>query len=74
MYTERDQYKLKIGMLKYKLRSTDYQAIKFAEGEISLEEYAPVRDQRRAWRAEINAIEAQIKALEFAAKASRKEE
>lgn len=74
MSTERDQYKFKIGILKHKLRCTDYQAIKFAEGEISLEEYAPVRDQRRAWRAEINAIEAHLKALKFAAIASSKEE
>lgn len=49
--------------LKRNLEATDYQAIKFAEGELSEEEYAPVREQRRAWRAEINVLEAEIAEL-----------
>ncbi len=52
-----------IGALKSKLQSTDYKAIKYAEGELSAEEYAETLAQRRAWRAEINALEAEIKAI-----------
>ena len=46
--------------LKRLLASTDYQAIKYSEGEITFEDYAPIREQRKAWRAEINALEAEI--------------
>lgn len=47
----------KIAQLKQKLESTDYQAIKYAEGWMTEEEYAPIKDQRQAWRNEINALE-----------------
>ena len=47
----------KIAELKTNLRKTDYKAIKFAEWEITNEEYAPIREQRRAWRLEINELE-----------------
>lgn len=46
--------------LKRKLASTDYQAIKYAEGAISEEEYAPIKVQRHAWRDEINESESQL--------------
>lgn len=46
--------------LKQKLAQTDYQAIKYAEGELPYSEYEPVRKQRREWRAEINRLEAQL--------------
>lgn len=49
-----------IGRLRYNLAKTDYQAIKFAEGELTAEEYAETREKRRAWRAEINALQAEI--------------
>lgn len=49
--------------LKQNLVKTDYQAIKYAEGEMSIAEYATVREQRKAWRAEINALEAEIAEL-----------
>ena len=49
--------------LKTNLRRTDYQAIKYAEGEISESDYKPILEQRRAWRAEINAIEAEVSTL-----------
>lgn len=39
------------------LRRTDYQAIKFLEGEMTEEEYLPIRDNRRFWREQINALE-----------------
>lgn len=47
--------------LKWKLHETDYQAIKFAEGELTAEEYAPIKEQRKQWRAEINKLEEQLK-------------
>lgn len=42
---------------KKKLFDTDYQAIKFAEGELSAEEYEETKQQRRQWREEINKLE-----------------
>lgn len=51
---------MKIQELKINLTQTDYQAIKFAEGEISAEEFAPIKEQRKAWRAEINELEKQL--------------
>lgn len=51
---------LRITELKDKLSSTDYQAIKFAEGQISAEDYEPIKLQRQAWRNEINELEKQI--------------
>ena len=46
--------------LKRKLSDTDYQAIKYAEGQISEEEYAPIKQQRQAWRDRINELEASL--------------
>ncbi len=48
----------KIAYYKKRLADTDYQAIKYAEGEISAEEYAPIKAKRAEWRAEINKLEA----------------
>lgn len=39
------------------LKNTDYKAIKFAEGEMSSEDYAPTRLARAAARERINEIE-----------------
>lgn len=55
---------IEIRFLKERLAKTDYQAIKLAEGELSAEEYEPLREKRRAWRARINELEALIKATE----------
>lgn len=49
----------RIAELKSLLASTDYQAIKFAEGALSAEEYADMKAQRQAWRDEINSLEAE---------------
>lgn len=54
---------IRIRNLKSNLCATDYKAIKYAEGELSAEEYAETRKQRRAWRAEINALEEEINAI-----------
>ena len=48
---------IQIDVLKNNLRKTDYQAIKFAEGQITEEEFAPIRTQRQLWRDEINRLE-----------------
>lgn len=51
---------LKIQELKRKLASTDYQAIKFAEGLIGQEEYDDIKAQRQSWRDEINILESHL--------------
>ena len=51
----------RISELKQKLQETDYKAIKYAEGELSVEEYAETKAQRRAWREEINKLEEELK-------------
>lgn len=51
----------RISELKQKLQDTDYKAIKYAEGELSVEEYAETKAQRRAWREEINRLEEELK-------------
>ena len=48
---------IRIAELKANLSTTDYQAIKYAEGWISEEDYAPIKAQRQAWRNEINELE-----------------
>ena len=49
--------------IKAELIKTDYLAIKYAEGELTGTEYATTQAKRRAWRAEINALETEIAAL-----------
>ena len=51
----------RISELKQKLQETDYKAIKYSEGELSAEEYAETKAQRRAWREEINKLEEELK-------------
>ncbi len=58
--SERDLAEVRIYELKSLLSESDYKAIKFAEGELSAEEYEPIKQQRRAWREEINLLEKQI--------------
>lgn len=54
----KDEYRLEIQQLKKALSDTDYKAIKYAEGQISEEEYAPIRLQRQSYRDRINELEA----------------
>ena len=49
-----------IAELKAQLASTDYKAIKYAEGWITEEEYAPIRAERQALRDKINELEGGI--------------
>lgn len=50
----------RIAELKSKLSKTDYQAIKYAEGQLTEEEYAPIKAQRQLWRDEINQLELEV--------------
>ena len=60
-YESSPEYKLQqIMELKAQLLATDYKAIKFAEGWITQEEYAPIRAERQAIRDRINALEAEL--------------
>ena len=63
-YTEKEleqaSAKREICELKALLSQTDYKAIKFAEGMISAEQYAPDKAQRQAWRERIGELEAVI--------------
>ena len=47
--------------LKTKLKKTDYKAIKYAEGELTTEEYASTLEESRAWRAEINELQTELR-------------
>lgn len=49
----------RIEELKAELAATDYKAIKYAEGWLTDEEYAPIKVARQAIRDEINALESQ---------------
>ena len=55
--TDKEKNEIRISELKSLLLSTDYQAIKYAEGAISIEEYLPIKKQRQLWRDEINNLE-----------------
>ena len=52
--------KWQIGKFKDDLKATDYQAIKYAEGVLSEEKYAPIKKQRQIWRNAINILEQEI--------------
>ena len=52
--------KKRIAELKSLLQATDYQAIKYAEGFISEEDYLPIKQTRQEYRNEINELETQI--------------
>ena len=43
--------------LKQKLSQTDYKAIKYAEGQLTEEEYQETKTQRQTWRDRINELE-----------------
>jgi RIO-like serine/threonine protein kinase len=45
------------------LSQTDYQTLKYVEGEISEADYAPIRELRRQCRADINRLEAEYKEM-----------
>lgn len=47
----------RIAYLKAELAETDYLCLKYTDGALTEEEYAPIRQQRAAYRAEINALQ-----------------
>ena len=63
---EREELRLKkqktarIAELKKRLADTDYAVIKIAEGSAAAEDYADIISSRKAWRAEINSLEATV--------------
>ena len=60
-YTDEELQKItaeaRIEELKRLLRASDYKAIKYAEGVLTDEEYAPAKAERQAYRNEINDLE-----------------
>lgn len=54
----------KIEEFKTLLYESDYKAIKYAEGIMSEEEYAPIREERKMWRLRINELEELIRSIE----------
>lgn len=56
-FTQEELNEQKVQILKQQLENTDYLAIKFAEGQLTAEEYAETKAQRQAWRDEINELE-----------------
>ena len=53
----RDQYRIEIQQLKKQLSDTDYKAIKYAEGQISEDEYSEIKSERQGYRDRINYLE-----------------
>lgn len=53
---QREVWNLELAQLKKQLADTDYQAIKFAEGELTAEEYEPIKQQRKTWRKQVNSL------------------
>lgn len=51
----------KIAEYKQRLADSDYKAIKYAEGLLSVEEYEPIKLQRQEWRDKINELEEELK-------------
>ena len=49
-----------IAELKAQLSATDYKALKFMEGWLTDEEYAPIRAERQSIRDKINRLEAAL--------------
>lgn len=57
---ENNEIQGEINALKQLLSNSDYQAIKHSEGEMSDDEYAPIREKRQGWRVRINELEKQL--------------
>ena len=51
-----------INSLKLLLAQTDYQALKFSDGAMAEDEYAPIRQKRAEGRTRINELESQAAA------------
>lgn len=58
--TPRNQKLSQILKFKQLLRDSDYKLLKYQDGDMTEEEYAPIRKDRHDWRARINELEAEI--------------
>lgn len=56
-HDEKREIEGRIAFLKYQLAQTDYKALKFLEGWLTEEEYAPIKAERQALRDQINELE-----------------
>ena len=54
--TDEEKKAQRIAELKNLLESTDYQVLKWKEGELTDEQFEPTRLQRKAWREEIRSL------------------
>jgi hypothetical protein len=57
-FTDKELAEREIETLMRNLADTDYQAIKYAEGVMTENEYAPIKSQRQDWRYRINYLQA----------------
>ena len=55
--TKKELNAIRIAQLKMELTATDYQCLKYVDGEITEKAYAKIKEQRAKWRKEINALE-----------------
>lgn len=60
MNLTRDDLIGEINALKSLLCDTDYKTLKFAEGELSVDEYEETKENRKMWRRRINEIEVEL--------------
>lgn len=61
--TRSEQIESEINALKQLLANSDYKALKYAEGEISISDYEPIRTYRQELRDKINALESEAQML-----------
>lgn len=59
----RAEIRTRVGALKTSLREWDYKTSKYADGDYTDEEWAEIKAQRKAWRNEINTLEAELQQL-----------
>lgn len=52
-----DEIASEINAFEILLNQTDYQALKYGEGQISEADYAPIKKQRQEWRDRINELQ-----------------
>lgn len=63
MYIKERDLNQQLSNLKYELSETDYKTLKYMEGWLTAEEYAPVKEYRESLRVQIRELEAEIEEL-----------
>lgn len=56
-----------IMQIRGELHNSDYKQSKFIDGDLTEEEYAPIREQRKTWRKQIRALETEIAEIKASA-------